>query len=83
MHREDFQGSRPFLDPSNQDTPRTARPGASRGEQSDAGAACAHDGRRTVVPRKVEAGNRNATIDFMEKVALGLGVTLGQLFEGL
>ena len=32
---------------------------------------------------KVEAGNRNATIDFMEKVALGLGVTLGQLFEGL
>ena len=30
-----------------------------------------------------EAGNRNATIDFMEKVALGLGVTLGQLFEGL
>lgn len=32
---------------------------------------------------KVEASNRNATIDFMEKVALGLGVTLGQLFEGL
>ena len=32
---------------------------------------------------KVEAGNRHATIDFMEKVALGLGVTLGQLFEGL
>ena len=32
---------------------------------------------------KVEAGNRNATIDSMEKVALGLGVTLGQLFEGL
>ena len=32
---------------------------------------------------KVEAANRNATIDFMEKVALGLGVTLGQLFEGL
>lgn len=32
---------------------------------------------------KVETGNRNATIDFMEKVALGLGVTLGQLFEGL
>ena len=32
---------------------------------------------------KVEAGNRNATIDFMENVALGLGVTLGQLFEGL
>lgn len=32
---------------------------------------------------KVEAGNRNATIDFMEKVALGLGVMLGQLFEGL
>ena len=32
---------------------------------------------------KVEAGNRNATIDFMEKVALGLGVTLGQMFEGL
>ena len=32
---------------------------------------------------KVEAGNRNATIDVMEKVALGLGVTLGQLFEGL
>ena len=32
---------------------------------------------------KVEAGNRNATIDFKEKVALGLGVTLGQLFEGL
>ena len=32
---------------------------------------------------KVEAGNRNATIDCMEKVALGLGVTLGQLFEGL
>ena len=32
---------------------------------------------------KVEAGNRNATSDFMEKVALGLGVTLGQLFEGL
>ena len=32
---------------------------------------------------KVEAGNRNATIDIMEKVALGLGVTLGQLFEGL
>ena len=30
-----------------------------------------------------KAGNRNATIDFMEKVALGLGVTLGQLFEGL
>ena len=32
---------------------------------------------------KVAAGNRTATIDFMEKVALGLGVTLGQLFEGL
>lgn len=32
---------------------------------------------------KVEAGNRNATVDFMEKVALGLGVTLGQLFRGL
>lgn len=32
---------------------------------------------------KVEAGNRNATVDFMEKIALGLGTTLGQLFEGL
>lgn len=32
---------------------------------------------------KVEAGSRNATVDFMEKIALGLGVTLGQLFEDL
>ena len=68
-------------DSRNEKKRRTARPGASRGEQSDAGAACAHDGCRTVVPR--QGGGRNATIDFMEKVALGLGVTLGQLFEGL
>lgn len=32
---------------------------------------------------KVEAGNRNATVDFMEKIALGLGTTLGRLFEDL
>lgn len=32
---------------------------------------------------KVEAGTRNATVDFMEKIALGLGVTLGELFNGL
>lgn len=70
-------------DSRNEKKRRTARPGASRGEQSDAGAACAHDGCRTVVPRQGGGGNRNATIDFMEKVALGLGVTLGQLFEGL
>lgn len=30
-----------------------------------------------------ESNLTQATIDFMEKVALGLGVTLGQLFEGL
>lgn len=35
-----------------------------------------------VLLAKVEAGNRNATIDFMEKAALELKcVTLGQLFE--
>lgn len=32
---------------------------------------------------KVEAGSRNATVDFLEKVALGLGTTLGELFEDL
>ena len=65
-------------DSRNEKKRRTARPGASRGEQL---ALMTGVGRSYLA--KVEAGNRNATIDFMEKVALGLGVTLGQLFEGL
>lgn len=32
---------------------------------------------------KVEAGNRNATVDFLEKIAIGLGTTLGSLFKDL
>lgn len=32
---------------------------------------------------KVEAGSRNATVDFLEKVAQGLDTTLGELFDGL
>lgn len=32
---------------------------------------------------KVEAGSRNATIDFLEKIVLGLGSSLGELFENL
>lgn len=32
---------------------------------------------------KVEAGSRNATVDFLEKIAVGLGTTLGDLFEDL
>lgn len=32
---------------------------------------------------KVETGKRNATIDFLEKITIGLGTTLGDLFENL
>ena len=32
---------------------------------------------------KVESGKRNPTVDFVEKVAGGLGMTLEELFKGL
>ena len=32
---------------------------------------------------KVESGKRNPTVDFVEKVAGGLGMTLEDLFKGL
>lgn len=32
---------------------------------------------------KVESGKRNPTVDFVEKVAKGLGITLEDLFKGL
>lgn len=32
---------------------------------------------------KVETGSRNPTVDFLEKIAMGLDTTLGGLFEGL
>lgn len=32
---------------------------------------------------KVESGSRNATVDFLEKITIGLGTSLGELFEDL
>lgn len=70
-------------DSRNEKKRRTARPGASRRLNLTQEQLALMTGVGRSYLAKVEAGNRSATIDFMEKVALGLGVTLGQLFEGL